>query len=276
MTMQTIGFSNVMDLMLRGHMAAADRAMGQAIERLATGKRINHPKDDVSGFRVAEDLRVDVIAREKGIQSAERHNHFLAAKEGALSVINDMAIELQGIVVQAANRGGLGEGELRALQTEADSILDGIDFISSTAMFKGEKLLEGVNSTTLGLRKLVAGDEGEDDDDVDDEPARPRHFLDLTDGDLKAIQEAVDQAASTLNKRRAGVGLMMQRNESNMRQMMVELEAMSSELSRIEDTDYAVEISKLVRAQILKETSMRSLMIGRSQAGGVLNLLSNN
>lgn len=275
--MYPTGVSSVMDLFLRGRLADADRAMGQAVERLSTGKRINRASDDVSGFLVADNLRVNKKVMEESIKSADRFSHFLAAKEGAMGVLSDLAIELQGIVVQAANRGALGEGELESLQLQADGVLEGIDFIANTTHFNGEKLLDGFDAAKLGLRKLVSqpeGEEGDEDEGVDDdEENAPRWFFDLINGDLGEIQKAVDSAAGRINHTRAAIGTQMQANESNIRMWMNELEGTSAELSRIEDADFAAEISKLVRAQILKDTSMRGLMIHRAQAGSVLGLV---
>jgi flagellin len=274
-----MGISNVMDLFLRGRMASADRAINQALERLSTGKRINRASDDPSGFQVADRLKVERIVLEKSIKGAEIRNTMLAAKDGALSVISDMTIELQGIVVRAANRSGLGEGELEALQIEADSILNALDYFASTSTFKGDLLLQGFDASSLGLRGDGQGDSGGSGPDTgtgdngeDSEP--PAQFFDLINGDLEAIQDAVDVAAKKVTTTRAASGALMQSNESDIRLWMVELEATSGALSRIEDADYAAEISNLVRGQILKESSMRGLMINRAQASTVLNLLS--
>ncbi|MBX3322280.1 MAG: hypothetical protein KF757_04745 [Phycisphaeraceae bacterium] len=257
----------MMDLFLQGRIAASDRAMKQAIERLSTGKRINRASDDPAGMIVATNFKTEIKEIEKSIEAAERHNHYLAAKEGSLSVIADMMIELQGITVQASNRGALGQGELEALQQQANGILDGIDFIAATARFNGELLLERLNAKDLGLRRLVASD------DDDEGESHPRWFMDLQWGDLEAIQKAVDSASSGVNLTRAGIGAMIQRNESNIRLSMNQLESLSSEVSRIEDADYAEEISKLVRAQVLREVGMRSLMIHRESAGRALGLI---
>jgi len=250
-------------------MADADRAMSQAVERLATGKRINRPSDDVSGFLVADGLRVDKTKLEEAIKSADRYGHFLAAKEGALGVLSDLAVELQGIMVQAANKGGLGEGELEGLQIQAEGVLQGLDFIATTAQYKGERLLDGFDATKLGLRKTVAPEQGEGDE----ADRTPQQFFDLINGDIGAIQEAVDAAASRISTTRAAIGVQMQDTDRSIRMLMTELEGTSAELSRIEDTDYASEISRLVRAQLLKETSMRSLVMYRAQADGVLSLV---
>lgn len=259
----------VMDVYLRGNLASTNRTIRQAIERLSTGKRINRASDDVAGFMVADQLKGDRIRLEKSIQAAERHNHMLSAKDGALSVISDLAVELQGIVVQAGNRDVLGDNELQALQDQADSILTTLDLLSGTARYQDEFLLKGFDSTSLGLRKDVVRQPEEGSGGQ----AAKAKFLDLVDGDLEAIQKAVESAAARVSTSRGAVGSLMQQNESNIQLSYHELEAVTGELSRIEDADFAVEISKLVRGQILQQSTLFSIMKEREQAGSVRSLL---
>jgi flagellin len=267
---QSIGMTSMMDLFIRGRLAQTERTMKQAIERLSTGKRINRASDDPAGMIVADRLKVDTTKLEKSIEGAARHNHLLAAKEGALSVIADMAIELKSIVVQASNKGGLGQGELEALQVQADSILDGIDFVASTARYNGDLLLEGMSAASLGLRKMVQGEA----DPGSENKSEPQWFMNLMSGDLEAIDRAVESAGSSIHVLRGGTGLLMQRNDTQISLWTRELESLTSELSRIEDADYAQEVSKLVRSQVMLEVGQRSLVMHRESAGRVLNLLS--
>lgn len=267
--MHSIGMNDMMDLFMRGRLAQTERTMKQAIERLSTGKRINRASDDPAGMIVADQLKVDTVSLKKRIEGAARHNHLLAAKEGALSVIADMAIELRSVVLQASNRGALGQGEMEALQVQADSILDGIDFVTSNARFNGELLLEGMSASSLGLRKMVQSEADPDSE----EKTQPQWFMNLLSGDHEAIDKAVESAGSQINILRGGTGLLMQRNETQISIWTSELESLTSELSRIEDTDYATEVSKLVRAQMMREVGHRSLMMHRASAGQVLNLL---
>src|SRR5258705_13326601 len=76
--------------------------------------------------------------------------HRLGAIDGAYSVIDDLVVDLNGLVVQAANRAGLSDDEVQALQMEADSILQAIDHLGATTVFNGERVLQDVSSRTLG------------------------------------------------------------------------------------------------------------------------------
>lgn len=124
------------------------------MERLSTGKRINRASDDVAGMMAADRLNSDRIRRTRQIDVAEQQNHLLAAKDGALGVLSDLAVELEGLVVAAGNRKALSEDELKGMQQEAMSILDSFDYFAANAKYKDEMLLKGFDSRALGLRRV--------------------------------------------------------------------------------------------------------------------------
>lgn len=81
-------------------------AVASSMEKLATGKRINRASDDPSGMIAAEGHKVRIYSINKHLDSLARQESYLGAKEGGLSVISDQLIELQSLIVQAANSAG--------------------------------------------------------------------------------------------------------------------------------------------------------------------------
>ena len=68
----------------------AQEREGVALERLATGKRINRGKDDPSGMVAAEYLKVDLATLTSKLKGMERTSAFLGSKDGALSAVGDL------------------------------------------------------------------------------------------------------------------------------------------------------------------------------------------
>src|SRR5262249_48866105 len=98
-------------------------AMNTSMERLATGKRINRASDDPAGAMIAEPIEAELRSIDKEIERGLFDEKRYGAMEGAQSVIADLVEELNGLVVNAANRGAVGQGEREADQRQADSIL---------------------------------------------------------------------------------------------------------------------------------------------------------
>jgi flagellin len=242
---------------LRRALARAQSDAGDALERLATGKRINRASDDPSGLVAAEHLRVDRTKLDRTIRGLERESAFLGAKDGALSALGEMLLELEGVVVSSANTGGLSDAERDALAAETDGILQGIDFVARVSVFNDQDLLRGYSTTDLG------GEAG-DLNDLRDA---------LRSGEFEKAQLIVEGARDTVVGERGRIGGRLIGLEAERNAAMETFENVSGALSLIEDTDIAQEVSSLVRAQILEEASVKVMLIERDQAQASLKLL---
>ena len=237
-----------------GRISRAQAQYNQTLERLATGKQINRASDDPSGLVALQgSLKPQAARLEKSIAGLERQNLYLNARDGALSVVADLTIQLDSLVTSAANTGGLSDEELDALQIEANSIVQTIDELSRTSTFQDQQILSGFSAAELGLAGAV----------------------DLRSGDLEAVQEATSAAADRVTRDRAVIGTQVLANESEMAAKQEELINLTGEISRLEDADYAKEVATLVRQEILLEANIRVELIMREQSQAVLTLLDN-
>jgi flagellin len=245
-------------------------AVNKSMQRLATGKRINRAADDPSGLIAADNMAARTGAIRKQVQGLEFGQQRIAATEGGYSVISDMLVELDALVVQAANTGATSREERGALQLEADAIVEGIGHILSTSRFNGELLFDGRTVDSAGS---ITGTLNEVFDLGD---LKSGGALNLVDGDLSAAQELTKATASNVSETRAGLGS-LQKNyyDSEINSLYRELGALSETESLIRDTDYAREVTELVRAQILQEAALRTILIARDQSrSAALALLS--
>ncbi len=244
------------------------RAVAQATERLATGKQINRASDDPSGLIAAEQLAAEQRDLEKRIEAMEYQGYSLLARDGVESAIGEMLIDLQGLVVKAANTGGLSDAEREALQVEANSIIQGIDFVTTTAMFNGQQIYSAPGSSWLGsvsgttggkhsIRDLLGGGEAA-----------------LTGSNLELAQRIVDAAVEGNARSRGAIGAKLIGLDAEQRSLGEQLVQVSGAISKIVDTDFALETSKLVRARILEQVGVFAAQTAMKHASGtVLALL---
>ncbi|VAX42270.1 hypothetical protein MNBD_PLANCTO03-1799, partial [hydrothermal vent metagenome] len=221
---------------------------------------------------------------EKEIEALDFEEARLGAQEGALSVINDLLIELDGLVVSAANTGAMADPDREAMQMQADSILETLDFIYTTAQFRGERLFDGLFTTGAGKVTI----EGQDDDLGDGDGGITSKtaylasmgsggLLNLVDGDLEAAQESVKAALGSVNGRRGAIGNRIKHGiQSDRTIKMVEMENLTQAKSNIEDTDIAAEMSNMIRGQFLQQASIYTMLIAKQTPNAALQLLSSN
>ncbi len=128
----------------------AQRILGQnsgdlntSLERLSTGLRINRGKDDPAGLIASQNLRAEKSSIGAAISNAERADQVVNIAEGGLQEISSLLNELQGLITQAANDGGISPEEKQANQLQIDSILQTIDRVAAATSFQGLRLLNG-------------------------------------------------------------------------------------------------------------------------------------
>lgn len=84
---------------------------------------------------------------------------------------------------------------------------------------------------------------------------------------------AIDAALSKVDKLRSSLGAVQNRFDSTIANLGTTVVNLSSSRSRIEDADYAVEVSNMTRAQILQQAGTSVLSQANQTTQGVLSLL---
>jgi flagellin len=126
--------------------------LNTSLERLSTGLSINSGKDNPAGLIASENLRSEKAGITQAIDNAGRASNIIGTAEGGLSEVSNLLVELQSLVSQASNTGGLSKEEISANQLQVDSILSTINRIAQSTAFQGTKLLNGnYNYSTSGV-----------------------------------------------------------------------------------------------------------------------------
>lgn len=119
------------------------RSLTASLERLSSGLRINRGADDPAGLINSEMLRAEISGTNQAISNSQRAINIVATTEGALNEVASLLVDIQGLIVQSANTGGMSQDEIRANQLQIDSAVESITRIANTSTFAGRKLLNG-------------------------------------------------------------------------------------------------------------------------------------
>lgn len=135
--------TNVSSLIAQRVLKKNNDNLSTSLERLSTGLRINTGADDPAGLIASENLREEQAGIKQAIDNAGRAGNIIGTAEGGLNEVSSLLTELNGLVNQSANSGGLSDKEKAANQLQADSILATINRIAGATAFQGTKLLNG-------------------------------------------------------------------------------------------------------------------------------------
>src|SRR3954451_7714611 len=133
--------TNVSSLIAQRILTKNNNQLNTSLERLSTGLKINKGADNPAGLIASENLRAEKAGITQAIDNAGRASNIIGTAEGGLSEVSSLLTELQSLVGQAANSGGLSTEELSANQLQVDSILGSVNRIAGATSFQGKKLL---------------------------------------------------------------------------------------------------------------------------------------
>ncbi len=149
--------TNVPSLIAQRNLGLNSGKLENALERLSTGLRINRGADDPAGLIASENLRSEIRGIGAAISNAERADHVVNIAEGGLQEISNLLVNLQSLVVEAANDAGISEEERSANQLQIDSILQTIDRVAAATSFQDSKLLNGsLDYTTEDVSGVIS------------------------------------------------------------------------------------------------------------------------
>lgn len=117
-------------------------AMSTTLEKLSSGKRINHAADDAAGLAISEKMHRTL----RGLQQASRNTmddiSFVKTFEGALDEVHAMLQRMRELAVQGANDSYLSE-DRKNIDAEIIQLTKQIDDIANNTHFNGIYLLKG-------------------------------------------------------------------------------------------------------------------------------------
>src|SRR5436190_13315101 len=135
--------TNVSSLIAQRVLRKNNDSLNTSLARLSTGLKINSGADNPAGLIASENLRAEKAGITQAIDNAGRASNIIGTAEGGLGEVSSLLTELQSLVSQTANSGGLSNEEVSANQLQVDSILNTINRISQATSFQGKKLLNG-------------------------------------------------------------------------------------------------------------------------------------
>jgi flagellin len=256
---------------------AAGKALGTAMERLSTGKRINSAKDDAAGLAITTSMTSQVRGMNQGIRNANDGISMAQTAEGALSEVTNMLQRQRELTVQASNN-TYSADDLANLASEMTALNTQITNVLANTEFNGQKLFDA-SAGTAGVVTVQAGANEADAIDIDlsanlttDADLAAAAAVDveaLAAGDIALFDTAI-KVVSTV---RAGLGASQNQLESAVTNLNNNITNLSDARSRIEDTDYSAETTALAKSQILSQASSAMLAQANQSQQNVLSLL---
>ena len=131
--------TNMPSLIAQHSLNNSTKLLNQAIERMTTGFKINHASDNAANYSISTNMSTKISSYQVAEDNVAMGLDLLSTAGGSLDLISDKLTRLRALAEQSAN-GTYGEQSLKAINSEANAIVDEIERIYSTAEYNGIKL----------------------------------------------------------------------------------------------------------------------------------------
>ena len=139
--------NNISAVITNQQLLRTEGNLAASMERLSSGFKINHSKDNPSGLAISNKMRAQIDGLSQASQNASDGSSVLETADGALNEVHSMLQRMRELAVQAANDTN-SQSDKKSIQAEIDNFKSEIDRISSTTEFNTKQLLDG----SLGAR----------------------------------------------------------------------------------------------------------------------------
>ena len=144
---------NVSAMLSNNALANNDSLLAQSLERLSSGLKINHAKDNPAGLAMAKRMNAQIEGLSKANDNANDGISVIETADGAMTEISEMLQRMNELAIKAAN-GPMSESDRKTVQDEVSQLKEEVTRISETLEFNGQKLLNG----EFELKGYVYGD----------------------------------------------------------------------------------------------------------------------
>lgn len=248
----------------------------QALERIATGLRLNSAADDAAALSISENLSVEA----SGIsQSIENVNSGLALTQIADQAVSEQSSILDNVkekLLQASTATTSQEGR-EALLKDIQKGLEQLNNIAEQTNYNGQTLLQASTTDSAAAEDLQfqAGTTAEDLIESDGAQANTEGLnLDallnqdpatFTADTARSFLETVDSAVTDLNSIRSDFGTTANQLESSSRNLTSQYTNTREAESILSNIDYASEVSNFSKQNILAQVGA----FGQAQSSNI-------
>lgn len=133
---------NVSAMISNNALSNNDSLLAQSLERLSSGLKINHAKDNPAGLAMAKRMNAQIKGLSVANQNASDGVSVIETADGAMTEISEMLQRMNELSIKAAT-GTLSDNDRAIVQDEIAQLKEEITRISEVTEFNGQKLLDG-------------------------------------------------------------------------------------------------------------------------------------
>ena len=153
--------TNLSSIIVQSSLKTSTNGLNQAIERMTTGFKINHAKDNAANYSISTKLSSKISGYQIAEDNALMGVDLVQTASSSLETMSNLTSRLRSLATQAQN-GTYGYKSIDAINSEARSIVQELNRIKQTTEYNGINLLsssgESVASSGQFIEEIIRRD----------------------------------------------------------------------------------------------------------------------
>lgn len=133
--------TNLSSFIIQSNLKTSTNGLNQAIERMTTGFKLNHAKDNAANFSISTSITTKLGAYNTAEENAMMGLDMVQTASSSLETISDKLSRMRALAVQAQN-GTYGNDSIDAINSEANALAKEINRIISNTEYNGISLFK--------------------------------------------------------------------------------------------------------------------------------------
>mgnify|MGYP001667806610 FL=1 len=153
--------TNLSSIIVQSSLKTSTNGLNQAIERMTTGFKINHAKDNAANYSISTKLSSKISGYQIAEDNALMGLNLVQTASSSLETMSNLTSRLRSLATQAQN-GTYGYKSIDVINSEARSIVQELNRIKQTTEYNGINLLsssgESVASSGQFIEEIIRRD----------------------------------------------------------------------------------------------------------------------
>ena len=250
-----------------------------ALERIASGKKINSAKDNPIKIERSENINIKLRSLQKASQNTQDGISALQIVDTAIGEIEDVLIRMRELSVQASSDNYSDEDRV-SIKAEIEELKKFIDDTAESTEVNGNKLIGNKNVTDNSNPEIKKSQIGAEVGETIDIPYYNLSCdvlgidnVDVINNPSQSIT-MLEKAISDVAGYRSKYGAIQNRMEESLDMIESNRCTYEKNYSEIVDADVALEMLEVTRTSILMESSLALMAQSNNFPRDVVNMLS--
>ena len=245
----------------------------RALERIASGSQVNRAADNAAGLAIIGRFVSQITGSGQAARNTSDGVSFSQVAESGLASITEDLQRIRELAIQSAN-GTLSDNDRANLQSEVSQLQEEVSRRLDQTRFNSVDIFK----TDADISFQVGSNAGDTIElstrDLSDD------FIDVASIDIatrpgaQAALSTIDEALQTVADQQVAFGALQNRFESTISNLQNNRINTEDARSRIQDADFAREVSEQVRGGIQQQSGIAVQAQANASARLILNLLS--